>query len=130
MRQKRHSPISEERFRLLFEHAAIGVALIDTTTGHYIDINQRYCDFLGYTKEEMLKQSFQDVTDPDYVQENIDKNALLLEGKIREFTIEKRYIHKSGEKVWGELTVSPLWKAGEVQSNVHPYRRRPRYYCA
>jgi diguanylate cyclase (GGDEF)-like protein/PAS domain S-box-containing protein len=108
--------ISEERFRLLFEHAAIGVALIDTTTGHYIDINQRYCDFLGYTKEEMLKQSFQDVTDPDYVQENIDKNALLLEGKIREFTIEKRYIQKSGEKVWGELTVSPLWKPGEIQS--------------
>jgi diguanylate cyclase (GGDEF)-like protein/PAS domain S-box-containing protein len=109
--------ISEERFRLLFEHAAIGVALIDTTTGHYIDINQRYCEFLGYTKEEMLKQSFQEVTDPDYVQENIDKNALLLEGKIREFTIEKRYIHKSGEKVWGELTVSPLWKPGEIQSN-------------
>ncbi len=108
---------SEERFRMLFEHAAIGVALIDTSTGNYIDINQRYCDFLGYTKEEMLKQSFQDVTDPDYVQENIEKNALLLEGKIREFTIEKRYIQKNGGKVWGELTVSPLWKAGEVQSN-------------
>ena len=108
---------SEERFRMLFEHAAIGVALIDTYTGNYIDINQRYCDFLGYTKEEMLKQSFQDVTDPDYVQENIDNNALLLEGKIREFTIEKRYIQKNGGKVWGELTVSPLWKAGEVQSN-------------
>jgi diguanylate cyclase (GGDEF)-like protein/PAS domain S-box-containing protein len=106
---------SEERFRKLFEHAAIGVALIDTSTGHYVDINQRYCDFLGYTKEEMLKQSFQDVTDPDYVQENIDKNAWLLEGKIREFTIEKRYIHKSGKKVWGELTVSPLWKPGEIK---------------
>ncbi len=107
--------ISEERFRKLFEHAAIGVALIDTTTGKYIDINQRYCDFLGYSKEEMLRQSFQNVTDPEYVQENIDKNALLLEGKIREFTIEKRYIHKSGGKVWGELTVSPLWKPSEIQ---------------
>jgi diguanylate cyclase (GGDEF)-like protein/PAS domain S-box-containing protein len=107
---------SEERFRLLFEHAAIGVALIDTTTGHYLDINQKYCDFLGYTKEEMLKQSFQDVTDPDFVQENVENNALLLSGKIREFTIEKRYIHKSGEKVWGELTVSPLWKPGDIQS--------------
>ncbi len=107
--------ISEERFRLLFEHAAIGVALIDTSTGQYIDINKRYCEFLGYTKEEMLNLSFQDVTDPEFVQENIDKNTLLLEGKIREFTIEKRYIHKSGEKVWGELTVSPLWKPGEIQ---------------
>jgi diguanylate cyclase (GGDEF)-like protein/PAS domain S-box-containing protein len=108
--------ISEERFRLLFEHAAIGVALIDTSTGNYIDINKRYCEFLGYTKDEMLKQSFQDVTDPDYTQINIDKNSLLLEGKIREYTIEKRYLHKSGKKVWGELTVTPLWKPGEVQT--------------
>ncbi len=106
---------SEERFRLLFEHAAIGVALIDTRTGRYMDINQRYCDFLGYTKEEMLNLSFQDVTDPDYVQENIENNTLLLGGKIREFTIEKRYIQKNGGKVWGELTVSPLWKPGEIQ---------------
>jgi PAS domain S-box-containing protein len=108
---------SEERFRKLFEHAAIGVALIDTRTGRYMDINQRYCDFLGYTKEEMLRLSFQDVTDPDYVQENIENNALLLSGKIREFTIEKRYIQKNGGKVWGELTVSPLWKADEIQPN-------------
>ena len=92
---------SEERFRMLFEHAAIGVALIDTSTGNYIDINQRYCDFLGYTKEEMLKQSFQDVTDPDYVQENIDKNALLLEGKIREFTMRKGISKKMGVKCGG-----------------------------
>ena len=102
---------------MLFEHAAIGVALIETKTGRYMDINQRYCDFLGYTKDEMLNLSFQDVTDPDYVQENIENNTLLLGGKIREFTIEKRYIQKNGGKVWGELTVSPLWKAGEVQSN-------------
>ena len=45
---------SEERFRKLFEQAAVGVALIDTKTGRYLDINKRYCDFIGYTKEEML----------------------------------------------------------------------------
>ncbi len=44
---------SEERFRTLFEHAAVGVALIETKTGRYLDINQKYCDFIGYTKEEM-----------------------------------------------------------------------------
>ncbi len=108
---------SEMRFRMLFEQAAVGVALIDTKTGHYLDINKKYCDFLGYTKEEMINLSFQDVTDPDYVQENIDNNALLFAGKLREFAIEKRYIRKNGEKVWGELTVSPLWKEGEDSSD-------------
>ncbi len=61
--------------------------------------------------------TFQDITDPEYIQENIDKNALLLAGKIREFSIKKLYIHKNGSKVWGQLTVSPLWKAGEEPSD-------------
>ena len=108
---------TEERFRLLFEHAAVGVALLDTKTGHYLDINQKYCDFLGYTKAEMLNLSFQDVTYPDNVQENIEDNALLLSGEFREFSIEKRYVRKDGQIVWGELTASPLWAAGDETSD-------------
>ncbi len=104
---------SEKRFHALFDQAAVGVALLDTKTGRYIDINQSYCDFLGYTKEEMLNLSFQDVTYPDNIQENIDDNAKLLNDEIRQFTIEKRYIHKDGKIVWGELTASPLWMSGE-----------------
>ncbi len=78
-----------------------------------MDINQRYCEFLGYTLEEMLDSKFQAVTHPDDVQTNLDNNALLMAGKIREFSIEKRYIRKDGTVVWGNLTVSPLWAAGE-----------------
>jgi PAS domain S-box-containing protein len=108
---------SENRFHILFEQAAVGVALVDTKTGRYLDINRSYCDFLGYTKEEMLNMSFQDVTFPDDVQENIENNALLLAGKIREFSIEKRYIRKDGRTVWGNLTASPLWVPGEETSD-------------
>ena len=104
---------SEQRFRTLFEQAAVGVALLETRTGRYVDINQRYCDFLGYTREEMLDPNLQAVTHPDDVQINLDNNALLMAGEIREFSIEKRYIRKDGTVVWGNLTVSPLWVAGE-----------------
>jgi PAS domain S-box-containing protein len=104
---------SEERFRTLFEQAAVGVALLEIKTGHYKDINQKYCDFLGYTREEMLNLTFQDVTYPDDVNENIENNASLLAGKIREFSIEKRYIRKDGSIVWGHLTASRLWAPGE-----------------
>ena len=120
---------SEERFRKLFEQAAVGVALIETKTGRYLDINQRYCDFLGYTKEEMLNLSFQDVTDPDYAQENIKNNLLLLEGKLKEFTIEKRFIQKNGNKVWGELTASALWKEGEEASDFVHIGDCAGYHC-
>ncbi len=104
---------SETRFRTLFEHAAVGVSLIDTKTGKYLDINQKYCNFLGYTKEEMQGFTIHDVSYPADLQENLEKNQLFLAGKIREFTIEKRYIHKDGRIVWGELTASPLWLPGE-----------------
>ncbi len=104
---------SEARFRAIFEQAAIGAALLETKTGRYIQINQKYCDLLGYTLEEMLTKTFQDVTFPDDVQENEDYNALLMAGKIPQFSIEKRYIRKNGSTMWGSLTASPIWSPGE-----------------
>lgn len=103
---------SEERFRTLFEQAAVGVALLETKTGRYVRINQKYSDFLGYTIEDMLHKTFHSVTYPDDVQTNLDNNALLLGGTRKEFSIEKRYIRKDGTVVWGNLTASPLWKPG------------------
>jgi PAS domain S-box-containing protein len=105
---------SENQFRTFFEQAAVGVALIETKTGRYIDINKKYCDFLGFSKEEMCNSSFLQVTHPADVQENVDKNTLLIEGKIAEFSIEKRYIRKDGSIVWGNLAVAPLWLPGTV----------------
>ena len=100
----------------MFEHAAVGVALIETKSGRYIDINQKYCDFVGYSKTEMLNSGFRDVTFPPDVAENVEMNRLLFSGEIREFTIEKRYIRKDGKIAWGTLTASPLWAPGETPS--------------
>jgi PAS domain S-box-containing protein len=104
---------SEKRFRTLFEQAAVGVAILETKTGHYVRINQKYCDFLGYTIEEMLNKRFQDVTFPEDIPTNVNNNTLLVAGKIQEFTIEKRYLRRDGKIVWGNLTASPLWLPGE-----------------
>ncbi len=103
---------SEERFRTLFEQAGVGVALLETRTGQYVRTNQKYCDFLGYTAEELLHRTFHDVTYPDDTQTNTGKDALLIAGTIKEFSLEKRYIQKDGTVVWGNLTTSPLWKPG------------------
>jgi PAS domain S-box-containing protein len=108
---------SDARFKTFFNHAAVGVALIESKTGRYLDINKRYCDFLGYTREEMLNSSFQDVTLEEDVQENIDYVNLFLDRRINEFKIEKRYHRKDGAVVWGELTASPLWSPGENPSD-------------
>jgi len=105
---------SEERFRLIFEQAAVGVALTDRHTGRFVKINQKYCDILGYSVAEMLEKRYQDVTHPDDLQANLSRTALLRGGAHHSFTWEKRYLHKSGAVVWANLTVSTLCEAGET----------------
>ena len=105
---------SEKRFHTLFQQVAVGVALVDTRTGRYVDINQKYCDFLGYTRQEMLNLSFQDVTYPADLPNNLGIRASFAAEKTREFSIEKRYLHKDGRIVWVNLTVSPFWAQSET----------------
>ncbi len=97
---------SEERFRALFEQASAGVAQIETKTGKFMKINKAYCDIVGYTPEEMSNITFQQLINRD--DSDLGNINLLAEGKIREFTAEKRCHHKSGSTVWINLTVSPL----------------------
>jgi PAS domain S-box-containing protein len=102
---------SEERFRAIFEQAAVGVALINTKTGKYVRINQKYCDFVGYSMQEMLTKTFMDLTYFEDVQINLDKNAQLIENSDKKFSFDKRYVHKDGTILWGNLTISPMWKS-------------------
>ena len=55
---------SEERFRGTFENAAVGIChtAID---GRWLRVNQKLCDLLGYTREELLERTWMDMTHPD-----------------------------------------------------------------
>lgn len=105
---------SEARFRALFEQAAVGVAQVDTRTGRFVRTNRRFCDIIGYTRDEMERCNFQSIAHPEDLPSEDDKTKQLLSGKIREFSLEKRYIHKDGRIVWVNLTVSPLFEAGQA----------------
>lgn len=104
---------SEERFRALFEQAAVGVAQIETPTGRFLTVNNRYCEIVGYSREEMLGKTFQVLTHPDDLPADLNNMARLCRNEIREFSMEKRYFHKNGSMKWVNLTVSPLWQPGE-----------------
>lgn len=104
---------SEARFRAIFEQAAVGVAQIDSITGRFVQINQAYCETVGYTREEMLDLTFQDISHPADLSNDLANMQNLRDGKLRVFTMEKRYFHKNGSVIWVNLTVSPLWDLGE-----------------
>jgi PAS domain S-box-containing protein len=96
---------SEERFRATFEQAAVGIAH-NAPDGSWLRVNQRFCDIVGYTCEELLEKTFQEITHPDDLDADLEQNRRLLAGEIETYTMEKRHIRKDGSVVWVDLTVS------------------------
>ena len=114
---KKHTEIelrnSNNMFFSIFDQEAVGVAQINTKTGQFIRVNQRYCDITGYSKEEVTAKTFMKLTHTDDLQADLDNMKQLVNGKIDRFSMEKRYIHKDGAIVWITLSVSPNWEKGE-----------------
>ncbi len=104
---------SEGRFRAIFEQAAVGVAQIDTRTGRFVRVNQRYADILGMTKEEITAMDFMTIMHPDDLQPDLAKMDDLMAGRIHTFSMEKQLYHKDRSLVWINLAVSPMWASGQ-----------------
>ncbi len=96
---------SEARFRGTFEQAAVGVAHV-APDGKFLLVNQRLCDLLGYSGEQLLKLTFQEITHPDDLAADLASVAQMLAGTIQTYSMEKRYFRPDGEIVWANLTVS------------------------
>ncbi|MBC7915530.1 MAG: PAS domain S-box protein [Pyrinomonadaceae bacterium] len=95
----------EEQFSSAFSYSAIGMALT-SLKGKWIDVNPALCDIVGYTKDEMLKLTFQELTYPDDLPADMDNVKRILNKEISTYNMEKRYFHKDGSIVWALLTVS------------------------
>jgi PAS domain S-box-containing protein len=85
---------------------------------HFIQVNDAFCSILGYTKDELLGKTFQDVTHPD--DHEIGKTIFeqLSAGKIPKFDLEKRYLHKNGNIVWGRVSGSLVRDADNLPYNL------------
>lgn len=92
-----------ERFRVAFDNAPIGVALL-TPDGHWLHVNRALCDLLDYTPADLQKLTFADITHPEDLASNLERSRKQLQGEDWERRIEKRYIRSDGEVVWVALT--------------------------
>ncbi|PTB22003.1 hypothetical protein C9I57_05150 [Trinickia symbiotica] len=95
----------EKRFRATFEQAAVGIAHVGPD-GRWLRVNQKLCDIVGYTREELLTMTFQDITHPDDLDADLAQLHQMLDGQIDTYTMEKRYFRKDGSEVWIALTVA------------------------
>ena len=96
---------AEQRFRLAFDNAPIGMALV-SPDGRFLQVNTALCDIVGYPPDELEARSFLDITHPADVDADLDSLRRMLAGAIRTHSIEKRYLHADGHVVWVNLSVS------------------------
>ena len=96
---------SEERFRIAFGHAPIGMALV-SPEGKWLQVNQSLCQIVGYSEKELLAMDFQSITNPDDLPGILMHLAKVMAGELPNYQIEQRYLHKQGREVRIALNVS------------------------
>ncbi|KAA9021778.1 GGDEF domain-containing protein [Niallia endozanthoxylica] len=90
-------------FQSIFEKAPIGIAIIDNN-GRPIIANSKLQEMLGYSEEELGKMTLNEFSESDDAKKNMELLSDLLAGKIESYQLNKRYIRKDGQIVWGEVT--------------------------
>lgn len=94
----------EYSLRGMFEQAAVGMSY----GPHKLltNVNQKYCDIVGYTKEELAQLTYMDVTYPEDIEKDAKSFESLIKGELSTYTIEKRLVRKDKSIIWINLTVS------------------------
>jgi two-component system, sporulation sensor kinase A len=105
----------EEIYLNAFNHSLIGISFL-TLDGRWFHINSAFCNIVGYTINELLNLTWQDITHPDDLSVGSEAAEKLMEGKIDKYQTEKRYIHKLGNIIWVQVCISLVRdKHGEPQ---------------
>jgi diguanylate cyclase (GGDEF)-like protein/PAS domain S-box-containing protein len=111
-----------DRFRSIFDHAPIGVAMV-SLEGRYMQVNSSLCEILGYTKEELQALTWQEITHPDDLAASSAYARRIVEGEFPKYHLDKRFLHANGYTVWASLSVSlvrnaegePLYFVSQIQ---------------
>jgi len=96
--------VSEERMRLFFERQIVGMAITSPEMG-WLQVNDRLCRMLGYSREELLRKTWAELTYPDDLAADIEQFDRLLAGAINEYTLEKRFVRRDGTIIFTDLSV-------------------------
>jgi len=106
--------------RTIFECAPVGMARV-SPEGKWLEVNQRFCEMTGYSRDELLAGSVQQITHKDDFPGNREQLARFLSGEVERYALEKRYICKDGHTIWAKVSVSVV---RETSSN------EPMYFIA
>ncbi len=96
---------SDQRFRSIFNQAAIGIAQV-SLNGQYLQVNQKLCEILGYSKGQLLGQSFLKFVYNEDVEKGKNQIKAMVTGEISTYSFEQRYLNQNRQVVWANITAS------------------------
>jgi PAS domain S-box-containing protein len=99
---------SELQFRAVYERSPIGIALVDSFTGKFLQVNPKYCEITGRGEEELLRTDIVSITHPDDISSGNEYLRQMTEAKLANFEMEKRYLRPDGSVRWVRLLVVPM----------------------
>ena len=97
--------MSEERYRAMFDNAAVGITRVNLS-GVLVDANQKFCDMIGYARDELIGKAIVDITHPDDYSQGAAFREQVTEGVRKTAIGEKRFLRKDGAIVWARRTMS------------------------
>jgi len=95
---------SEQHFRAFFERSMVGMAQTSPEKG-WIEVNDRLCEILGYSKGELVRMNWAEITHPDDLAADMAQFNRVLAGEIGEYTLDKRFFHRDGHVVFTHLAL-------------------------
>src|SRR5208282_3559301 len=91
---------SERRFRAVYERSPVGIALVDSRSGRFLQVNAKFCEIAGRTEEELLRTDVGSITHPDDLGQTSERLQQLAEEKLANYEMEKRYLRPDGSARW------------------------------
>jgi PAS domain S-box-containing protein len=96
---------SSAQFRSVFEQASVGIVFVDLDN-KFFRCNAAFCNFVGYSEAELIGKTIAEITHPEDLRLGMKEMKWMVDGELASFSLQKRYVKKDGEVVWGELNIS------------------------
>ena len=112
--------LSEERFRAIYDQAAVGIAQI-RPNGRFEKVNHRMTEIFGYPEETLVSVSPIDITHEEDIDIGRQELKEVLDGTLDSYTVEKRYIHLDGHLIYARVNVSAYKEGGKIRFIISVY---------
>lgn len=96
---------ANQLLRHFYEMPFVGMAITSPETKHWLQVNHRLSDMLGYSREDLLNKTWEEITHPQDLRADVKLFDRLLHGEIENYAIEKRFIRKDGRIISASLEV-------------------------